>query len=62
MQTLQPKVVTAETVLVTVQLVLAAINVRVADVHADVNVASENGTALRNEGLFFTKKLFLQSL
>ncbi len=46
MQTLQPKVVTAATVLVTVQLVLAAINVRVADVPAVANVANENGTAL----------------
>lgn len=52
MQHLQPRVVTAETVLVTVRIANAEIIARVADVPAVVNAASKKGTALRNEGLF----------
>jgi len=64
MQILQPKVVTAETVLATVQLVPVAINVRVADVTADASVVSKKGTALRMEGCFtlFFQISFLQTL
>lgn len=52
-QKLQPKVVTAETVLVTVPIVNVEIIVQVADVPAVVNAVSKKETALRNEGLFF---------
>lgn len=55
-QTLQPKVVTAETVLVTVRIANAAIIVRVTDVPAVANAASKNETALLNEGCFYFKR------